>query len=400
MRALIADKLSPIVSGHLQDLGVTPTMNPTLSGEALKGALAELDPEILVVRSTRVNADQVAAAPSLALVVRAGAGVNTIDADALSARGIYLANCPGKNAAAVAELTLGHLINLDRRIADNVQALREGRWMKKAFGKARGLRGRRLAVLGCGQVGRAVVRHAQSLGMEGVAWSRSLTPAQADVLGVAFARTPEDAARGADALTIHLALGPETRRRVGKSVLDQLNPGAYVVNTSRAEVLDHEALLEAIQQRGVRAGLDVFEDEPTAGEGDFDGALSKLPSIYGTHHIGASTEEATDAVGREVVRIVAAYRDGQPIPNCVNLQPESQASHVLVVRHEDRVGVLAQVLDVLREAGHNVQEMNNIVFCGSSAACARISVQGDPSEETLTRLRSLEAIFAASAVRT
>ena len=180
MRVLVADKLAPLVPGRLQDLGVAVTVDAGASGDALAKKIAELDPHVLVVRSTQVMAEHVRAGRVLALIVRAGAGVNTIDVAAASARGIYVANCPGKNACAVAELTIGHLVNLDRRIADNVAALREGRWDKKSFGNARGLNGRTLAVLGTGQIGREVIKRAQALGMRVVAWSRSLTDEQAE----------------------------------------------------------------------------------------------------------------------------------------------------------------------------------------------------------------------------
>ncbi len=397
MRILIADKLAPFVAGRLADLGARVQQEPTLKGAELTAKLAEVDPEVLVVRSTKVTAQDIAAAEGLSLVIRAGAGVNTIDLPAASARGVYVANCPGKNAAAVAELTLGHLLNLDRRIADNVASLRAHRWNKKGFGGAPGLNGRRLAVLGCGTIGREVIRRAQAFGMRVVAWSRSLDEQEAEELGVEHAETPEEAVRNADAVTVHLALAPETRHRIAASVFEAMRPGAYFVNTSRGEVVDGEALMRAIEDRDIRVGLDVFEGEPAGAEGPFEHPLVDHPNVYGTHHIGASTHEAEEAVGREVVRIISAYRAGRRIPNCVNLAQQSPATHRLVVRHADRVGVLAGVLDVLREAGHNVQEMRNIVFSGAEAACARIEVVGEPSPETLRAIASHGEIFAVSA---
>ena len=397
MRALIADKTAPFVSGRLQDLGLSVEQDPSLKGETLTEKLAEHDPEVLVVRSTKVTAEDVAAAQSLALIIRAGAGVNTIDLEAASARGVYVANCPGKNAAAVAELTMGHLLNLDRRIADNVASLRDHRWNKKGFGGAPGLNGRTLAVLGLGTIGREVVQRALAFGMKVVAWSRSLDDEEAEELGIARADTPEEAVAGAHAVTVHLALTPETRHRIDASVFEAMRPGAYFINTSRGEVVDTASLLRAIEDRGIRVGLDVFEDEPAGGEGEFAQPLADHPNVYGTHHIGASTAEAEEAVGREVVRIVSAYKRGRRIPNCVNLAQESPATHRLVVRHADRVGVLAGVLGVLREAGHNVQEMQNIVFSGAQAAAARIEVVGEPTPETLRVIASRDDVFAVGA---
>lgn len=395
-RILLADTLAPFVPGRLQDLGAEVEVQPGLKGEALTRALAERDPTVLVVRSTRVTEADVAAAGHLALVVRAGAGVNTIDLDACSARGVYVANCPGKNASAVAELALGHLVNLDRRLADNVQALREGRWDKKTFGVARGLRGRGLAVLGTGRIGREVIALARALGMGVTAWSRSLDDAEAQRLGIRRAATPEDAVEGADAVTVHLALAPETRGRIGRSVFEAMRPGALFVNTSRAEVVDEAALLEALDEKGLRAGLDVFSGEPAAKEGAFDDPLARHPQVYGTHHIGASTEQAEEAVGEEVARIVGAFLAGAPIPSCVNLAARSAATHLLVVRHRDRVGVLAAILGTLREAGHNVEEMENTVFSGGEAAVARIQLVGEPDPATLGRISGDEGVFAAT----
>lgn len=397
MRILIADKLSSFVSGRLQDLGAQVHVEPALKGEGLTEKLAEVDPEVLVVRSTRVTAEDIRAGHGLALVIRAGAGVNTIDLESASSRGVYVANCPGKNAAAVAELTLAHILNLDRRIADNVASLRAHRWNKKGFGGAPGLNGRTLAVLGCGTIGREVIARARAFGMRIVAWSRSLDDEDAEELGVERAETPEEAVRNAHAVTVHLALTPETRHRIDASVFDAMRPGAYFVNTSRGEVVDTDAMMRAVETKDLLVGLDVFEGEPSGAEGSFELPLADHPNVYGTHHIGASTAEAEEAVGREVVRIVSAYRRGRRIPNCVNLAQESPATHRIVVRHADRVGVLAGVLDVLREAGHNVQEMQNIVFSGAEAACARIEVVGEPSPETLRAIASRAEVFAVSA---
>lgn len=399
MRILLADNLASFVPGRLQDLGAQVDAAPGLTGPALTAHIEETRPEVLVVRSTKVTAADIAAGPDLALVIRAGAGVNTIDLEAASARGVYVANCPGKNAAAVAELTIGHLINLDRRIADNVQSLRDGRWEKKRFGAARGLRGRTLAVLGCGTIGREVIVRAQALGMQVVAWSRSLTDDDAQSLGVVRADTPEKAASLADAVTVHLSLTPETRGRVGASIFDAMRRGAFFVNTSRGEVVDQGALLTALRDKELRVGLDVFADEPAAGAADFRTEIANEGNVYGTHHIGASTVEASDAVAEEVVRIANAYANGMPVPNCVNLSKESHGTHVLVVRHADRVGVLAHVLDVIRRAGLNVQEMQNIVFSGGQAACARIAIIGDPDENTLGEIDAGQDIYAVTVSR-
>lgn len=398
MRILVADKLAPFVPGRLQDAGAQVTVDTSAKDAALTAKIAELDPEVVIVRSTKVTAADIAAGKHLALVIRAGAGVNTIDLAAASAKGVYVANCPGKNAVAVAELTIGHLVNLDRRIADNVAALRAGKWDKKTFGVARGLRGRTLAVLGTGQIGREVIVRAKAFGMRIVAWSRSLTDAEATALGVERAATMEAAVANADAVSVHLALAKETRGRVGESVFAAMKPGAYFINTSRAEVVDQDALARAIGQKGICAGLDVFANEPSGATGPFADPIVDSPNVYGTHHIGASTDEAEEAVGEEVVRIVTAYKGGAALPNVVNLATRTPATHLLVVRHADRVGVLAKVLDLLREAGVNVEDMQNIVFSGGQAACARIGIVGALGDAGLARLSDDADIFSVSQV--
>lgn len=398
MRVLIADKLSAHVAPTLEAAGCAVSTDPTLKADALTAALEQVDPQVLVVRSTKVHAAQLAAARSLSLIIRAGAGTNTIDVATASGRGVYVANCPGKNAIAVAELTFGHLLNMDRRITDNVQDLREGRWAKKAYGKARGVHGRTLALLGCGRIGQEVIARAHAFGMSVRAWSRSLTPERAAELGVQHAATPLDACRGADVLSVHLALTDTTRGIVDRTLLEALAPGAFVINTSRGGVVDQDALELAIQTRGIKAGLDVFAEEPGAGDDTFPFAIGRNPSVYGTHHIGASTQQATEAVGDEVVRIVTTYLRQGSVLNCVNLAEDTAATHLLVVRHADEVGVLAGVLDHLRADGVNVQEMDNHIFKGGGAACARIHLSGAPSAAGLDRIGQTAQVFATSLV--
>ena len=398
MRVLIADKMAPHVPEALERAGCAVTSDASLNGKSLEAALGRVDPQVLVVRSTKVQAAHLGAARSLSLVIRAGAGTNTIDIAGASARGVYVSNCPGRNAIAVAELTLGHLLNLDRRISDNVAALRAHRWEKKRFGAARGLHGRTMALLGVGQIGREVSVRARSFGIHVRGWDRALTPEIAASLGIEYAASALDACRGADVLSLHLALNPETRGLVGRELLEALAPGAFVINTSRGGVVDQDALVQAIRTRGLRAGLDVFAEEPVGGEGSFPFAIADEEGVYGTHHIGASTDQATLAVADEVVRIVTTFQRRGTAPNCVNLSTRSVASHVLIVRHADKVGVLAGILESLREDGVNVQEMDNIIFKGGGAASARIQVTGAPSAACLARIEQSNTVFAASLI--
>jgi D-3-phosphoglycerate dehydrogenase len=165
------------------------------------------------------------AAGQIKLVVRAGAGFNTIDVAAASRRGIYVSNCPGKNSIAVAELAFALILALDRRIADNVIALRRGEWNKKEFSKARGLFGRTLGLIGVGKIGAEMISRARAFGMPVIAWSRSLTPERAAELGVEYKPTPADVAREADVVSVHVALNADTRALLGTEFFAAMRAG-------------------------------------------------------------------------------------------------------------------------------------------------------------------------------
>ena len=399
MRVVVADKLPANLSRRLVDAGFEVVSRPADRGASLVASLLELDPDVLVVRSTKVDAEAVTAAPRLSLVVRAGAGVNTIAVDYCAGRGVYVANCPGRNAVAVAELTMGLIVALDRRIPDNVSRLRKGEWAKGEFANARGLHGATLGLLGFGQIGQEVARRALAFGMEVVAWSRSLNPAVAASHGVACGDSPEDVARRADMLSLHLALTDQTRGLVDAALLGVMKPHAALINTARAGLLDDSAVIEAIEARGLRVALDVFTDEPSVKAGTCEDVLARHPAVYGTHHIGASTEQAQDAVASEVCRIIERYGATGQVLNCVNLAERSGADHGIVVRHLDRVGVLAGVLDELQRDGINVEEMENIVFAGGEAASARLHVHGAPSDDLLQRIRARPHVLSVGMVR-
>jgi len=397
MKVLIADQFEQSGLAGLAEAGCEVFFDPALGGGALAAALHETRAEVLVVRSTKVTEDMMDGG-DLALIVRAGAGYNTIDIAAASARGIYVSNCPGRNSVAVAELAFGLILALDRRIPDNVVALRAGRWDKKEFSKAAGLKGRTLGLLGFGAIAQEVARRAQAFGMDIVAWSRrfedgvpvdfaayGLDPAARDSRVTAVV-SPAAVAEAADILSVHLGLGPATRGLVDADLLGRLRPGAFLVNTSRAEVVDHEALAAAVRERGIRVGLDVYPDEPTTGTAAYHLALLDEPGVYGTHHIGASTDQAQEAIAAETVRIVRAFAETGRVPNVVNLARQSPATHMLVVRHRDRPGVLAHVFEQLHDAGINVQETENIVFEGAEAAVARINLDHAPTADLLAAI--------------
>lgn len=387
MRVLIADKFEKSGRDGLQALGCDVSFLPDLKDDALTEAIREQMPDVLVVRGTKVT-EPMLAAGQIKLVVRAGAGFNTIDVAAASRRGIYVSNCPGKNSIAVAELAFALILALDRRIADNVIALRRGEWNKKEFSKARGLFGRTLGLVGVGKIGAEMLPRAQAFGMRVVAWSRSLTPERAAKLGVEHKESPTDVARDADIVSVHVALNSDTKAFLGAEFFAAMHEGASFINTARGEVVDQVALVQAMKTRGIRAGLDVFAGEPTSATAAFTDEIAKEANLYGTHHIGASTDQAQEAIAAETVRIVREFKETGNVPNVVNLARQTPATHRLVVRHLDRPGVLATVLDAIKSEHINVQEMENIVFEGAEAAVARINLDNAPSQATLDSLRA------------
>jgi D-3-phosphoglycerate dehydrogenase len=391
MTVLVADKFEQSGIDGLKALGCQVLYEPTLKDEALAKRLAETRAGVLVVRSTPVT-EAMLDAGRLSLVVRAGAGVNTIDVAAASQRGIYVSNCPGKNAVAVAELTFALILALDRRVADNVAALRNGKWNKKEFSKAQGLCGRTLGLIGFGNIGKEVARRARAFGMPVLVWSRRFAESaearqQASAeWNIKVLESAAEVAAHADILSLHLALTKDTRGMVGADILNRLRPGAMLINTARAEVLDYGAVSEAVRERGLRVGLDVFANEPGAAEGAFEDPLLRLPNVIGTHHIGASTDQAQEAIAAETVHIVRTFMDTGRVPNVVNLAKRTRATHMLVVRHRDKPGVLAHVFEQLRHANLNVQETENIIFEGAQAAVARINLGGQPGADTLAAI--------------
>ena len=386
MRVLVADKFEETGLEGLRSLGCEVYYEPKLEGEALGWRLRDTAAEVLVVRSTKVTAAEMDQGRNLSLVVRAGAGVNTIDLAAASARAISVSNCPGKNAVAVAELAWGLILALDRRIAEQTADLKAGLWNKAEYGRARGLAGRTLGIAGFGAIGREVAARGRAFGMEVVAWSPSLTAERAAEAGVVRVASLRELASRSDVVSVHLALTKETRGVLGGAFFDAMRPGALFVNTSRGETVNAAALKEAIATKAIRAGLDVFEREPSGGTGAFDDEVGRLPGVVGTHHVGASTEQAQNAIASEVVRIVAAFKATGEVPNAVNLCGRSPARWLLTVRHRDRVGVLAHVFGALREAGINVQGTENVVFDGAEAASARIQLDSEPTRSLLAKV--------------
>ena len=399
MRILLADQLDQATVEALTEREHECVVEPTLSADELPAKIPGFG--ALVVRSTKVTAATIQAGDALELVIRAGAGTNTIDVQAAADAGIYVSNVPGRNAIAVAELTMALLLAIDRRIADNVADLRAGRWNKKSYSKADGLYGKTIGIIGLGDIGLAVAERAAAFGLTVRAVRKDgRSPAAEErirTIGIELVDSLDELVAGSDIVTLHVPAAPETKGMVDAAFLDRIRPGAILLNTSRGDLIDEPALLKAIDTKGLRVGLDVYPDEPASSAGEWSSELAQHPYVVGTHHIGASTEQAQRAIAAGVVEIVDAFQRGE-ILHCVNLERSRLGRCSLHIRHYDRVGVLAQVLDLLRRGGLNVEQMENRVFKRGNAAVATIDVGDDLPREVLAQIEAIPDVIHASVV--
>lgn len=399
MRVLVADKFPERQLERLRSRGHDVRYHADLDVSTVVEAIA--DAEILVVRSTEVTADAIDAGEQLGLIIRAGAGTNTIDVARASERGVYVSNIPGKNSVAVAELTIGLILALDRRIPDNVADLREERWRKSEFSKARGLMGRRLGIIGLGAIGLEVATRARAFGMKiaGLEKDRDEDD-QATLadLGVKLYPDLESMLPECDFVSLHVPSTDDTQGMVDARFLALMANGSRLINTSRADVVVAEDLLTALDDKNMWAALDVFPDEPATGEDSYESPLAKHPRVYGTHHIGASTDQAQEAIAKQVVKVIDHYIDGG-VKNVVNLAEPMSHTTVIGIRHVDRVGVLSTVFSILRNADINVEHMENHIFAGAHAAKAVMHVHGDFNDAVRKELEDLDAVFQVAVLR-
>jgi len=236
VRILFADKLSDQTVHDLEAHGHECDVAPDLGADDLPGRIGEYD--ALVVRSTKVPRAVFEASDRLVLVIRAGAGTNTIDTDAAAERAVFVCNVPGRNAAAVAELTMGLLLAVDRRIADNVADLRDGRWDKKTYGKAEGLLGSTMGIIGLGSIGILVAERAAAFGIrvQSVAREGRSTAAatRAEELGITMFDSMEDLVASSDIVSLHVPASPKTKHLVDDAFLARMRPGAILLKIGRA----------------------------------------------------------------------------------------------------------------------------------------------------------------------
>lgn len=312
MNILIADKFPAVYMDQMKELGHSVTYKPELGENDIPNNIQDID--ILVVRSTKVNAQAIEKANQLKVIIRAGAGVNTIDIAKATEKGVAVTNCPGKNSIAVAELAMGLILALDRRIPDNVADFHSGKWNKNEFSKADGLFGKRLFLIGVGNIGKEVAKRAVAFGMKVYGYD-IVELNNPDITQV---KDIKETIPQVDIISIHLPQTPQTKGMFNKEIFDLMKPGTIFINTSRPGIIDEAALIEAVKTKNLKVGLDVFNDEPEGKDGEVKSPFQGIKNVYVTHHIGASTEQAQLAVAEETVRIIKTFAESGEVLNKVN----------------------------------------------------------------------------------
>ena len=270
--------------------------------------------DAIVVRSaTKVTADLIGRADNLKVIGRAGVGIDNVDVEAATRRGIVVANAPESTVISAAEHTIGLLVALTRNIPQAHAALKQGRWERKAYGGVE-LADKTLGVLGFGRIGQQVARRAAGLGMRVVAYDPFVSPDRFRELGVERVESEREVYAAADFITLHLPLTDQTRGSINAKAFGRMRNGVRIVNAARGALVDEDDLLEALKSGKVGgAALDVFSTEP------YTGPLLELDNVVATPHLAASTEEAQDRAGVIIAEQVAAALDGGLVSNAVNI---------------------------------------------------------------------------------
>ncbi len=395
-RVLVVDPFGAQGIEGLRAVGCDAIHNTLLTAETLELAALDITPDILVVRSMRVSEAILNASERLGLVVATGSTLENIDIDAASRRGIFVAHCPGRSAAAVAELAWALILGCDRRLPDHVMAVRSGASDDDNPNESAGLAGRTLGIVGLGQVGQEIAKRGAAFGMHVVAWSRNITEERCDALGIDYCANLVNLAKLSDVVSVSVTANEESHELLGDKFFNALHAGATIINTSLGGVVNEASLLHAVRTKGIRAGLDLHEYATSINERPILGQLMKQPGVYGTMQSGAMTTQACEAVDQEVVRIVRQWLEHGTVSGCVNRVGQSSAVTLIHIRHLNRPGVFAHIFDVLGKAGINVEEMENVICAGGEAAIARIHLNSPPTERDLASIRQTPHVFGVT----
>ncbi len=321
MRVLVTEKLSEAGLDLLRkDFQVD--VRPELATEGLAQAIGDYD--ALIVRSqTQITAEVIDAAETLKVVARAGIGLDNVDVEAATRKGVMVVNAPQSNIVSAAEHAIALLLAQARNIPRADAALKQGRWERSAFQGVE-LQGKTLGVLGIGRVGSLVAQRAAGFGMRVIAFDPYVPKDRAKEMGVELMPTLEALLVQADFVTIHLPRTPDTEGLIGDHELSMVKPGARLVNTARGGIVEEAALVKALEDgRLAGAALDVFDHEPTT-----DSPLFRLENVVVTPHLGASTAEAQDKAGATVAEMVRLALKGEFVPYAVNVSAGAEVAEI------------------------------------------------------------------------
>lgn len=309
---LIAEELSPATVEALGPDFDVRNVDGT-DRPALLSALADAS-AILIRSATQVDADAIAAAPTLKVVARAGVGLDNVDIKAATEAGVMVVNAPTSNIVSAAELTIGHLLSIARHIPAANASLAAGEWKRSKYTGAE-LFEKTVGIIGLGRIGALITTRLQAFGMNVVAYDPYVTAARAQQMGVQLLSLDELLATS-DFITIHMPKTPETTGMISTAQLAKMKKTAYIVNVARGGLIDEDALAEALTDNVIAgAGLDVFVSEPVSPSSKLLG----LPNIVVTPHLGASTDEAQEKAGVSVAKSVRLALDGELVPDAVNV---------------------------------------------------------------------------------
>ncbi|MBX3193893.1 MAG: phosphoglycerate dehydrogenase [Microbacteriaceae bacterium] len=367
---LIAEQLSPATVEALgPDFDIREVDGTDRA--ALLSALADAN-AVLIRSATQIDAEAIAAAPNLKVVARAGVGLDNVDLPAATEAGVMVVNAPTSNIISAAELTIGHILSLARHIPAAHASLAAGEWKRSKYTGTE-LYEKRVGIVGLGRIGALIAARLQAFGVEIVAYDPYVTESRAQQLGVTLLSL-DDLLATSDFVTIHMPKTPETTGMIGAAQLKAMKTTAYIVNVARGGLIDEAALAAALRAGEIAgAGLDVFTSEPPA-----DDALTSLPNILVTPHLGASTDEAQEKAGVSVARSVRLALDGELVPDAVN--------------------VAGGVIDPVVRPGIPLMEKLGQIFAGladGALASIDVEVHGEIAEldVSVLKLAALKGVF-------
>ena len=386
MKIVLAEKVSPATLAVFAAEPGWEVLTHDQLPDGLPAALADAD--ALVVRSA-VQADDalMAHAPKLRVIGRAGVGVDNIDADAATRRGIVVMNTPGANAVAVAELTLGLMLAMARKIPAANASMHAGRWEKKTL-QGMELRGKTLGILGLGRIGLEVARRAKGFGLEIIGSDPFVSAAVARENGIKLV-TLDELMSGSDYITLHVGLTPQTAGVINAKSLAAMKKGVRIINCARGELVDDAALVDALKSGHVGgAALDVFTVEPPK-----DSPYAALDNVILTPHIAGSTAEAQEAVGIQIAMQVREYLKLGVVQNAVNLPSLSHEEYVVLAPYIDLAGRLGSFL---AQAGKSGIESINLTYGGALGEAKTDLVRNAAIEGLLQGSENVNRINAAA----